>query len=181
MICVLIATGFEEIEALAFTDILRRTGLDTVLVTIDNNGIVFGSHNIGIISDCKISDVDYDKVEAVVLPGGLPGSENLYKSQKVRDLLKFAVNNKLPVGAICASPYIVLEQLGYLKGVKATVNPAFYKNMTNAELVKQNVVSDKNFITSQGPGTTAEFAKTFVSLFKSQQIADELIAEMLFE
>ncbi len=182
MICVLLASGFEEIEALAFTDILRRAGLDAVLVSTQDTINVCGSHKIEVVADCKIDDIDYKKIEAVVLPGGLPGAYNLHNSNKVKAMLDYAVdNNDVIIGAICASPYIVLEQLGYLNNVKSTVNPAFYDDVKNSVLIKQRVVADKNIITSQGPGTTHEFAKAFIEIFKSRQIAEELISEMLYK
>ncbi len=181
MVCVLLANGFEEIEALAFVDILRRAGIDAVTVCTDNSGQNTGSHNIKIVTDINIKDIDYSKIEAVVLPGGLPGAYNLRDNSYVKAMLDFAFDNKILMGAICASPYVVFEKFGYLKNKKATVNPAFYQDMKDAQLVKERVVCDENIITSQGPGTTHEFAKAFVEILKSKKVADELVCEMLYK
>lgn len=181
MVCVLLANGFEEIEALAFVDILRRAKINTVTVSTDNCGQNTGSHNITVVTDINIKDVDYSEIEAVVLPGGLPGAYNLRDSKDVKAMLDYTFDKKILMGAICASPYIVFEQSGFLKGKKATVNPCFFDDMKNCELIKDRVVCDENIITSQGPGTTHEFAKAFIEIFKSKEIADELISEMLYK
>ncbi len=181
MICVLLANGFEEIEALAFVDILRRSGVNAVTVSTDNNGQNTGSHNIKVVADYNIKDIDYSQIKAVVLPGGLPGAYNLRDNQSVKALLDYAFDNKILMGAICASPYVVFEEFGYLKNKKATVNPAFFDDMKNAQLIKERVVCDDNIITSQGPGTTHEFAKAFVEIFNSKEVADNLITEMLYK
>ena len=181
MIYVLLATGFEEIEALAFVDILRSAGIDTKTVATDNSETVTGSHGIQIVADIKIKDIDKFAVDAVVLPGGLPGAYNLRDNADVKELLDYAYQNNITIGAICASPCIVLYNFGYLDGINATVNPGFETEMSNASMLDQRVVCDGNIITSPGPGTTHEFAKAFVSKFKGQRIADELITEMLYK
>ena len=180
MVYVMLATGFEEIEALAFTDILRRAGIETKTVSVYDEKVVTGSHGISVVADLTASETDENLMTAIVLPGGLPGTYNLRDSDAVKILIKFAsANNKL-MGAICAAPY-VYDTLGYLDGVKATVNPGFKSEMKNATLIDERVVVDGNFITSQGPGTAHEFAAAFVSALKSKNDAEELIAEMLYK
>ena len=125
MVYVMLADGFEEIEALAFTDILRRADIETKTVSTDNKGNNTGSHKITVITDCNIEQIDYDTIEAIVLPGGLPGAYNLRDNNHVVDILKFAISKKIPVGAICASPYVVLEENNLIDGLNATVNPYF--------------------------------------------------------
>ena len=181
MVYVLLATGFEEIEALAFVDILRRAGIDTKTVATDNKPTVTGSHGIEVVADVKLIDIDKSAVEAVVLPGGLPGAYNLRDNRDVKQLLDYAHQNNITIGAICASPCVVLYNFGYLDGVNATVNPGFETEMTNANMLDQRVVCDGSIITSQGPGTTHECAKAFVSKFKGEQAADKLITEMLYK
>ncbi len=180
MIYVLLADGFEEIEALTFTDMLRRSGIDVNLVSVDDIDIVRGSHNIKIVCDIKISDIDKNTIDGVVLPGGLPGTYNLKDNIAVKELLDYANENNIIMGAICAAPY-VFEQFGYLKDVKVTVNPGFEDKMINCNLVDKRVCTDKNFITSQGPGTTHEFAKSFISHFRSEADALNLTNEMLYK
>ncbi len=179
MVYVLLAEGFEEIEALGFTDILRRAGIDTMLASADNSDTVKGSHGIKVCADVHIDDIDYATADAVVLPGGLPGAYNLRDSERVKKLLDYAFDNGKIMGAICAAPY-VYDTFGYLKETHATANPGFADKMTNCIFCSGRVVTDGNFITSQGPGTTHEFAAAFIEKFKSKKLADELIDEMLF-
>ena len=180
MVYVMLATGFEEIEALAFTDILRRAGIDVKTVSVYDEKVVTGSHGISVVADMVASEADENQMTAVVLPGGLPGTYNLRDSDAVKNFIKFAsANNKL-MGAICAAPY-VYDTLGYLDDVKATVNPGFKSEMKFATLVDERVVVDGNFITSQGPGTAHEFSAAFITALKSQKEADELISEMLYK
>lgn len=180
MIYVLLAEGFEEIEALAFTDILRRAGIGVLLVSANNADYVKGAHDICVRADVHIDDINSASVEAVVLPGGLPGTYNLRDNTSVKNLLDSAVENGKILGAICAAPY-VYDLFGYLDGVKATANPGFAEKMVNCKFTGERVVSDGNFITSQGPGTTHEFAAEFIEKFKSKKLADEIIDEMLFK
>ena len=181
MIYVMLAEGFEEIEALAFTDILRRADITVQTVSVGNGNVVTGSHNIKVTADINISDIDKTEITGVVLPGGLPGAYNLRDSSEVKNLISYAVDNNCIVGAICASPYIVLEQLGFTEGIKLTVNPAFYNDVKIGTLVKERVCSDGLFITSQSAGTTHEFAKAFIDRIKSEQVSDKLLSEMLYK
>lgn len=179
MIYVLLAEGFEEIEALAFTDILRRADVPVMLASADNADTVSGSHGIAVKADIHIDDIDKTTVDAVVLPGGLPGAYNLKDSKAVKELLDYAVGGGKILGAICAAPY-VYESFGYLEGIKATANPGFADKMINCCFCDERVVADGNFITSQGPGTTHEFAAEFIARFKNRAVADEIVNEMLY-
>lgn len=179
MVYVLLADGFEEIEALGFTDILRRAGIEVMLTSADNNDTVKGSHGIKVCADVHIEDINRATVDAVVLPGGLPGAYNLRDCAAVKDLLDFAFANGKIMGAICAAPY-VYDTFGYLKGIRATANPGFADKMVNCDFCTDRVAADGNFITSQGPGTTHEFAAAFIAKLKDKKLADELIDEMLF-
>ncbi len=179
MIYVLLADGFEEIEALGFTDILRRAGIEVMLTSADNADTVKGSHGIRVCADVHIDDVDRTTVDGVVLPGGLPGAYNLHDSQSVKSLLDYAFGSGKIMGAICAAPY-VYDEFGYLSGIRATANPGFADRMINCSFCADRVAVDGNFITSQGPGTTHEFAAAFIEKLRDRQLADELIDEMLF-
>ena len=181
MVYVMLADGFEEIEALAFTDILRRAQIETLTVSTDNKGKNTGSHNITVITDFNIEQIEYNTIDAVVLPGGLPGAYNLRDNECVNDIIKYAISNNIPVGAICASPFVVLEENDFIDGISATVNPYFYNDMKKSNLNKQRVVVENNIITSQGPGTTHEFAKAFVKILKPEYDIDGLITEMLYK
>ena len=180
MIYVMLATGFEEIEALGFVDILRRAQLDVQTVSVPGTETVIGAHNIKVVADIKISDVNIRDMQAIVFPGGLPGAYNLRDSQAVEKLTRYAYDNDKIIGAICASPCMVLYAYGLLDGVKATVYPGFESEMVTANMIDDAVVRDGNIITSMGPGTTHLFAKAFVETFADKQTADKVIDGMLY-
>jgi len=156
-----LAEGFEEIEAVAVIDILRRANIKVDVVGIDDE-IVSGRNGIKILCDKIITDVKPEDYDGIVLPGGNPGYKNLENNQQVINFIKaFESRGKL-IAAICASPTI-LEKIGVLEGKKATCYPAMKDRLKN--FVDERVVVDKNVITSQGPGTAIEFALEIVKFF----------------
>jgi len=156
-----LAEGFEEIEAVAVIDILRRANIKVDVVGIDDE-IVSGRNGIKILCDKIITDVKPEDYDGIVLPGGNPGYKNLENNQQVINFIKaFESRGKL-IAAICASPTI-LEKIGVLEGKKATCYPAMKDKIKN--FVNERVVVDKNVITSQGPGTAIEFALEIVRFF----------------
>jgi len=156
-----LAEGFEEIEAVAVIDILRRANIKVDIVGIDDE-IVSGRNGIKILCDKIITDVKPEDYDGIVLPGGNPGYKNLENNQQVINFIKaFESRGKL-IAAICASPTI-LEKIGVLEGKKATCYPAMKDRLKN--FVDERVVVDKNVITSQGPGTAIEFALEIVKFF----------------
>lgn len=157
MIYVFLADGFEEIEALGTVDILRRSELDVKTVSITDSLVVSGAHGITVNADILIKDVDNDNIDAIVLPGGLPGADNLEKCEPLTSLLKEKALDGKIIAAICAAPKI-LGVLGLLSGVKATCYPGYEAKLVGAITKRKNVVVDKNFITSKGAGTTHEFS-----------------------
>lgn len=179
MIYVMLADGFEEIEALAFVDILRRADIDVETVSADNTELVKGSHGIRVVADKLIKDAE-DIVDGIVLPGGLPGTYNLRDNEKVTDMLNKHYQNGKYVAAICAAPS-VLGQIGILNGKKATCYPSFEDKLTGALVCYDKVVADKNIITSRGAGTAHEFAFMFVELIKGKKTAEELRSSMLYD
>ena len=179
MICVFLAEGFEEIEALAFVDILRRADIDVKTVSIYDKNIVKGAHNIEVKTDLTINELNLNEISGVVLPGGIPGTPNLLNSDKVRSALEYAINNNLYVGAICAAP-MILGKLGYLKGKSATSYPDFQKELDGANVLQTNVVKDGNIITSWGAGTAHDFAFEFVKSIKDEKLADSIRSAMQY-
>ena len=156
-----LAEGFEEIEAVAVIDVLRRGGIKVDVVGIEDE-VVTGRNGIRVLCDKTISDVKPEDYDGIVLPGGNPGYKNLENNQQVLNFVK-ALNNKGKlVAAICASPTI-LEKIGILEGKKATCYPTMKDKIKN--FVDERVVVDKNVITSQGPGTAIEFALEIVRFF----------------
>jgi len=179
MVYVLLANGFEEIEALAFTDILRRAEIDVRTVSITSDKQVSGSHGITVLSDITISQVNISDLTAVVLPGGMPGTLNLKGSTQVTELLEYAHSNNKYIGAICAAP-MVIGEMGILKHKKATCYPGFEKHLIGADVVNEKVVIDGKVITSKGAGTVADFAHGFVTELKDKKTADNIISSMQY-
>lgn len=179
MIYVMLAPGFEEIEALAFVDILRRADIDVNTVSIDNTETVTGSHNITVVADVKLDELS-DISDGVVLPGGLPGTYNLQKNNKVTEMIKKYYESGKLVAAICAAP-IVLGELDLLKNKNATCYPSFEDKLIGANVSLERVVTDGNIITSRGAGTAHDFAFKFVELLRGADKAKELRSSMLYD
>lgn len=157
MTYVFLADGFEEIEALSVVDILRRCQIDVQTVSITENRQVTGSHNIPVLADITLKEAHTDKAQALILPGGLPGSDNLQACKPLEEALKKAASENRIVAAICAAPK-VLGAFGLLNGKKATCYPGFEKELLGATPLTEKVVWDGNAITSRGAGTAADFA-----------------------
>lgn len=171
MIAVFLADGFEEIEALATVDILRRAGLAVSMVGVATQNPT-GAHNMQILADLSENTLDINAIDAVVLPGGMPGTLNLEKSPVVQEAIRVAMEKNLPVAAICAAPSI-LGHAGYLNGKKATCYPGFESELTGATYVDY-VVTDGNVTTGCGPGAAVDFALELVRIFVSADKADEI-------
>ncbi len=156
MIYVFLANGFEETEAIAPIDILRRSELDVKTVGIGEE-VVVSSHGVAMIPD--ITEVDFvpsDDIDMIVLPGGMPGTLNLEKSRTVQDAIDFCANNDKYIAAICAAPSIIGKK-GLLEGKKATCFPGFEQFLEGAEYTGEGVVHDGKIITGKGPGAAIEF------------------------
>lgn len=179
MICVFLANGFEEIEALAFVDILRRADIDVKTASIYSDYNVTGAHKIQVKSDLNINELDLNTITGVVLPGGIPGTPNLLDSNDVKKAIEYAINNNLYVGAICAAP-MILGKLGYLNGKCATSYPDFQKELDGATVLQTNVVKDGNIITSRGAGTAHDFAFEFVKAIKNGDLANSIKSAMQY-
>ncbi len=157
MVYVFLADGFEEIEAISVIDILRRCGLCVTTVSISDNLLVEGAHGISVVADGLMEDVDFDAGKAFVLPGGLPGSDNLQACGELEDLLKQANQAEKIVAAVCAAPKI-LGAFGITEGRCATCYPGYEKELLGAKAKEDRVVRDGHVITSRGAGTAADFA-----------------------
>lgn len=168
--------GFEEIEAFAVVDILRRAGIEAVTAGVGGN-IVTGAHRIRVNADARMLDIQTEGFSGIVLPGGNPGTDNLMRSERiVRIADDFAKQGKL-VAAICAAP-LILAKLGLLKERKATIYPGYEKELGKPR--NDSVVADGNIITSQGPGTAVAFALKIVEQLmgrpKMLQIKQDIVA-----
>ncbi len=176
-ICVLLAEGFEEIEAVTIIDVLRRAGLDVATASLGASP-VRGSHGISVAADRPLSKASGEDWDMVVLPGGMPGATNLRDSSEVQALLKAQAAKGKKIGAICAAP-IALGKAGLLQGKKATSYPGFQDQLTGAKYQEAAVVADGNIVTSRGPGTALEFALQIVKDLKGKGASDELRKGML--
>ena len=176
MIYMFLADGFEEVEALCPLDLMRRAGLSVMTVGVGEK-VVRGSHGIEVIADVTCSEaeklLDKKPADAVILPGGMPGTTNLKADPTVNKFIKYASDNHKLIGAICAAPS-VLGHLGLLKGRRATCYPGFEQELTGATVEKTPYVIDGRIITGRGAGATVLFARAIVACLCGQEKADEV-------
>lgn len=175
---VFFADGFEEIEAMAPVDILRRAGLQVEMVSVTPDEIVKGAHGVQMFCDKNIANCELDDAELLLLPGGMPGAASLGESEMLCKALLKQVEAGKPVAAICAAP-MVLGKLGILKGKKATCYPGFEQFLEGAEYTAQLVEQDGNIITGKGPGAAIPFAMALVEMLVSKEVREELEAGMM--
>ena len=179
-IAIFIAYGFEEIEAITQIDVLRRAEIDIVSVSITDSYEVQGKHKITIIADKLFSEMDFDKVDMLVLPGGAIGVKNLFKHEGLNNLLVQFNKDKKHIAAICAAP-MILNELGILNGRKAICFPACEKELTNAIITDEPVVVDQHVITSKGIGTALDFSLEIVKHYKGEEKALQMAKAMVMK
>ncbi len=167
-----LAEGFEEIEAVSIIDVLRRADIEVVIAYLEKKSVK-GSHNICITADMPLSKCTADEFDAIILPGGMPGSENLKQSKAVGDFIRsLHVRGRL-VGAICAAP-MVLGHAGILKGKNATCYPGFEKELVGAIISDKPVIADKNIVTGKGAGCAIPFALEIIGILKGEEIKNTI-------
>lgn len=177
MILVLLADGFEEIEALAPVDMLRRAGLEVMTVGITGK-VANGSHGIPVVCDAMPEDIDLGKVELAIFPGGMPGATNLDASPYTDKVIEAVTKNGGRLAAICAAP-LVLGRRGLLRGRSAICYPGFESELVGAKISEHSVVTDGNITTAKGMGVAIEFAKELVSLMADRETAERLGAAIM--
>ena len=177
---VFLATGFEEIEALGTIDVLRRGGVRVMMVSIMGDRLVIGAHDIPVMADYLFEEADFSCVDALILPGGIPGSNHLNAHAHLKELVKEKTEEGVLIGAICAGP-MVLGGLGLLKGKRATCFPFFEPTMVGATPTDNGVEQDGNIITSKGPGFMFEFGLTILRNLKDEEIALEVADALLYD
>ena len=165
-----LADGCEECEALIPVDILRRGGVEVTTVSITDKLEVTSSHNITMLADKTIAEIDGDAADMLVLPGGMPGTLNLGACKTLTDLVIKYNNQGKRIAAICAAP-TVFGELGILKDKKAICYPGMEEQLTGAIVTMQKVVTDGNITTSRGLGTALEFAFELLKLLESEEAA----------
>lgn len=181
MIYLFLADGFEEMEALAPVDILRRAGLDVKTVGVTGKTVT-GSHKISVTADMIADSVRYDDMDMVILPGGLPGTNHLEDSELVKRTVTYCFNNDKYIAAICAAPRI-LGHMGVLDGKNATCYPGNENALTKggANFTGESVVVDGKVITGKGAGVAVKFALKIVEVLTSKETADKLFVGMQCE
>ena len=181
-VAVLLATGFEEIEALAVVDALYRAGIRADLISIENERHVASSHGIKVVADLMLDDADLASYTVVFLPGGMPGTLGLKANERVREELTRRASSGEKTAAICAAPSILAE-LGILQGKRATANPSFMAALSagGAQAETTTVVVDGNIVTSRGAGTALELGFELVRQLLGDEAAQRVRESVVWE
>lgn len=181
MVYVFLADGFEEIEALTPVDLLRRAGAEVVTVGVTGMTVT-GAHRISVTADISaeaaLAALEQNVPEMIVLPGGLPGADNLNASGCVDAFIKKCAANGSFIAAICAAPYI-LGVRGILKGRMATCFPGFEDRLEGAQHYDCDVIRDHNIITGRAMGAATEFALELVAALYGDETSEEMKGKIL--
>ncbi len=179
-VVVLLAEGFEEVEAIAPVDLLRRAKVEVVTASITEDRVVLGSHKVPVTADTTLSELS-ETADALFLPGGLGGTNRLKASTDVAALiLRYLAEGKY-LTAICAAP-TVYGQMGLLSGKKATCYPGMEDQLNSAEWTGDQVpvAVDGQFVTSRGMGTSVDFALKLIELLESPELAREIADRVVY-
>ena len=177
MVYLLLGTGFEETEAIAPLDLLRRAGVEVQTVGITGK-TVYGSHNIGIVADITPDEMDLNAMEMIILPGGLGGVASARASKEALDALRFGWEHDRYVAAICAGP-TVLADLGITDGKNATCYPGCEGQMGSANMVTAAAVTDGKLITGASAGCAIPFGLALVAALKGEEMADKIAKQIV--
>ena len=180
MIYMFLANGFEEVEALAPLDLLRRAGCDVTTVGVGGGDTIVGAHGIAVGADIPDTMFRDSKPEMIILPGGMPGTRHLDESHTVDAALRSAINSGAYIGAICAAP-MVLGKRGYLQGKAAVCFPGFEEYLKGAILQPKGVkvAVDGKIITAVGMGAAIEFGLELVAALRGEDVANALRSAIL--
>ena len=176
---VFFGTGYEEIEALTVVDILRRAGVETLMVSVTGEHNVSGSHNIKVEMDALIEEINFDELELIVLPGGMPGTKNLEACDALMAQVDAFVSRNKLVAAICAAPSI-LGHRGILKGKKACSYPTFESHLEGAQVMQQPAVIDGNIITGRGMGAAVPFGLAILEKLQGSEAAQKMAETIVY-
>ena len=176
---IFLADGFEEVEAMTSVDVMRRAGMPVTTVSINPSLEVTGAHGVTVLADTLWDDNDYSEADWLVLPGGIPGAPNLAAHEGLRDLLLAQDECEGHIGAICASPAVVLGPLGLLQGRDAVCYPGLENTIEGVNWQTTAVAIDGHIVTGNGPAAAAAFALAMVAQSMGADKADEVAAGML--
>lgn len=179
MVYVFLAEGFEELEALAPVDVLRRAGVDVKTVGVTGEK-VSGSHGISVECDITVNEAVFDNLDGIILPGGLPGTTNLEADKTVQKFIDYAVEKSKIIGAICAAP-MILGHKGLLQGKNAVCYTGFEKELTGAHVLDRPAIRDGNIVTGWGAGGAIDFALLYLSaITEDNEIAKKMARNMRY-
>jgi 4-methyl-5(b-hydroxyethyl)-thiazole monophosphate biosynthesis len=178
-VVIILADGFEELEAVAIIDVLRRAGIEVVSAGL-HEGPVSSARHIKVIPDTVIDTISSDDFDMLVLPGGMPGASNLNADERVGGLIRDFNSKGKMTGAICAAPF-VLANAGILDGKRVTSYPSFKDKLGAAIYEEKTVVEDGNILTSRGPGTALCFALAIVEKLAGKEKAQQIKEAMLLQ
>ncbi len=176
---IFLADGFEEVEAMTSIDVMRRAGMPVVTVSINGEMAVTGAHGVTVMADALFEDLDFSDAEWLVLPGGMPGATNLASHEVLCNLLQSQNSDGGHIGAICASPSVVLAPLGILDGRQAVCYPGMEAPVPAVQWGDQPVAVCGNVVTGNGPAAATAFALAMVSESLGSDAADQVAAGML--
>ena len=177
---IFLANGFEEIEALTVVDLLRRAHIEISTVSIGSSLEVTGSHDITVKADKLFNDVDFDELDMLILPGGMPGTTNLFNCEPLKEKIQNFNNAGKMLAAICAAP-TVYGKMGLLNGKKACCYPGCEVDLNGAVVQTSEVTCDSNFITSRGMGTAIPFGLAIIEKIQGKKAADEMAAKIVYK
>ncbi len=177
MVYVLLGTGFEETEAIAPIDLMRRAGIKVLTVGI-NGKLIYGGHSIGVEADITLDEMDLSNLEMIVLPGGLGGVKSIRESERAMDAIRFAHENSKFVAAICAGPTI-LASLGITDGLEAVCYPGCEEDMGSANIITAPCTRSGKVITGTSAGCAVPFGLALVAALKGQEEADRIAKQIV--
>ena len=175
-----LAEGFEEVEAVATVDVLRRGGVELQTVAVGGERQVKGAHGVPVIADLALDELVAEEAECLIFPGGMPGAQNLADHRALLELMQRHYDAGRCVAAICAAPALVLGRLRPGRRLRVTCYPGFEDSLpADFEVSTDGVVVDGNVITGKGPGFAVKFGLTILKHLRSEEVAKEVAAGML--
>lgn len=179
-VCIFFAEGYEEVEALAVVDLLRRNGINAQMVSITGEYMVTGSHGIQVQMDILFKELDFENVDMIVLPGGMPGTKNLEEYEPLMVQLDSFNRQGKYIAAICAAPSI-LGHRGMLAGKRACCYPEFESHLDGADVTTNPSEASGHIITGRGMGCAVDFGLAIVELLQGKEAAETLADKIVYE
>jgi 4-methyl-5(b-hydroxyethyl)-thiazole monophosphate biosynthesis len=176
---IIFADGFEEVEALCVVDLLRRAEVDISMLSLNGDREVTGAHGITLVMDDAFAEASTETMDAIILPGGMPGADHLKESEKLKAFLLQMDKKQKVIAAICAAP-TVLNHAGILKGKKVTSYPSLSEEFTESQYMTDSVVEDGNIVTSRGVGTALDFSLVLIKKLVSEEKANSIKSAIIY-